>query len=319
MTHLLLPVLVSTAIAAAIGPFAIPLLKRLKFGQVVREDGPKSHLSKSGIPTMGGFIIIIAAVAAIMIFSIKTDYNVILFLIAFVGFGLIGFADDFIKVVIKRSTGLRAWQKASLILALSLALGFFVYKHVGGEIMLPFTTKTVNIGWWIVPLSAFVLMSTTNSSNLTDGQDGLMSGITLVYFAVYALAFAFITSFANGNLLIISSSVAGAALGFLIFNAYPARIIMGDTGSLALGGAIGMISLLSKTLIWVPFMGFMMVASSISVIIQVGYYKRTKKRVFKMAPLHHHFEQLGYPEMKITSMYVIITTVLCLIGLLAIK
>jgi len=164
-----------------------------------------------------------------------------------------------------------------------------------------------------------VLLSTTNSANLTDGQDGLLSGITLVYFASFAVAFALIPSFFSHNLLIISSSVVGASLGFLIFNAYPARTFMGDTGSLSLGGAIGMIALLSKTAIWIPFMGFMIVTSSISVIIQVGYYKKTKKRVFKMAPLHHHFEQLGYPEMKITTVYVIITTVLCLIGIMAIR
>lgn len=319
MTDLILPILIAFAIAAAIGPFAIPLLKKLKFGQVVRDDGPKSHLSKSGIPTMGGFIILIAAIAVIFILVDKIDAKVILFIAAFIGFALIGFADDFLKVVLKHSTGLRAWQKASLLMVLSLIIGFFIYKYVGTELKLPFTEKTLDIGWWIIPLSAFVLLSTTNSANLTDGQDGLLSGITLVYFASFAIAFALIPSFFNHNLLIISSSVVGATLGFLIFNAYPARTFMGDTGSLSLGGAIGMIALLSKTAIWIPFMGFMIVASSISVIIQVGYYKKTKKRVFKMAPLHHHFEQLGYPEMKITIVYVIITTVLCLIGIMAIR
>lgn len=319
MKELILPVLVSFAIAAAIGPAIIPLLKKLKFGQVVRDDGPKSHLSKSGTPTMGGFIFIIAAIVGIFILADKMNYKFILFISAFVCFGLVGFADDFIKVVLKRSTGLRAWQKASILLVLSLIFGYFVYKYVGTDIRLPFTDKMWDIGLWIIPLSAFILLSTTNSANLTDGLDGLLTSINFVYFGAFAIAFAMIPLFYDKDLLLISASMVGACLGFLIYNTYPARSFMGDTGSLGLGGAIGMIALLSKTAIWIPFMAFMIVASSISVIIQVGYYKRTKKRVFKMAPLHHHFEQLGYPEMKIATMYVIITTILCLFGILAIK
>ena len=268
---------------------------------------------------MGGFIIIIAAVAAVIIMYGKFDYKAVLFIAALVAFAAIGFADDFIKVVLKRSTGLRAWQKATLLWVVSLALGYFIYKYVGGEIKLPFTDKTWDIGWWIIPISAFVLLSTTNSANLTDGQDGLLSGISLAYFAAYALAFTVITSFADSSLAVLSTAIVGACLGFLIFNAYPARVIMGDTGSLALGGVMGMIALLSKTLLWIPFMGLTIVVASVSVIIQVGYYKRTKKRVFKMAPLHHHFEQLGYPEMKITTVYVIVTVIMSLLGILAIK
>ncbi len=319
MTELIVPILVSFAIAALIGPFAIPFLKKLKFGQIVRDDGPQSHLSKSGTPTMGGFIIIISAVVGILIFSNNLNPETIIFISAFVGFGLIGFADDFIKVVLKRSTGLRAWQKALLLLILSSILSYFIYKYVGTEIKLPFSDKMWDIGWGIIPLSSFALLSTTNSANLTDGLDGLLSGINLVYFAAFALAFAFVSSAMDANLLIISTCMTGATLGFIIFNTYPARVFMGDTGSLALGGGIGMIALLSKTVIWIPFMAMMIVFSSISVIIQVGYYKKTKKRVFKMAPLHHHFEQLGYPEMKITTIYIIITTVLCLVGILAIR
>jgi phospho-N-acetylmuramoyl-pentapeptide-transferase len=319
MTELISPILVAFVIAVISGPIIIPMLKRLKFGQVVREDGPQSHLSKTGIPTMGGFIMLIAATAAIFIFSNGIDYNVILFIVAFIGFGLIGFLDDFIKVVLKRSKGLNAKQKAALILLLSLVLAFFIYKNVGGQLRLPFSDKTWDIGWWIIPLSAFVLLSTTNSANLTDGQDGLLGGINLVYFAAYALIFAFAADGYSGNLVVVSAAMAGASLGFLVFNSHPAKVFMGDTGSLALGGAMGIIALLSGTTIWVPFMALMTVASSVSVIIQVGYYKRTKKRVFKMAPLHHHFELLGHPEIKITAMYIIITTVMCLIGILAIR
>ena len=318
MTELIIPILASFAIAIVTGPIIIPLLKRLKFGQVVRDDGPQSHLSKTGIPTMGGFIMLIAAVAAIFIFAKGIDYNVILFIVAFVGFGIIGFLDDFIKVVLKRSKGLDAKQKAALILILSLVLAFFIYKNVGGQLRLPFTDKTWDIGWWIIPLSTFVLLSTTNSANLTDGQDGLLSGINMVYFAAYALIFAFAVNGFSGNLMVVSSAMVGASLGFLVFNSHPAKVFMGDTGSLALGGAMGMIALLSGTAIWVPFMALMTVASSVSVIIQVAYYKRTKKRVFKMAPLHHHFELLGHPEIKITAMYIIITAIMCLIGMLAI-
>ncbi len=319
MNELILPLLIAFAAATLLGPVAIPLLKKLKFGQVVRDDGPQSHLSKSGVPTMGGFLIIIGAIVGIMAMYGKFDYKAYLFVGAFVLFAIVGFIDDFKKVILKNTKGLSAKMKAGLLLIISLGLGYFIYKYVGTEIKLPFTDKTWDIGLWIIPLSAFVLLSTTNSANLTDGQDGLLSGISLAYFSAYAIALTVISGFSDSSLVILSVAIIGGCLGFLVLNAYPARCFMGDTGSLALGGVMGMIALLSKTLIWIPFMGFTIVVASVSVIIQVGYYKRTKKRVFKMAPLHHHFEQLGYPEMKITTIYVIITVVMSLLGILAIK
>ncbi len=319
MNELIIPLLISFAAAAGLGPILIPLLKRLKFGQVVRDDGPQSHLSKSGVPTMGGFLIIIGAIIGIAVTYGKFDYKAYLFIVALLLYMGVGFIDDFIKVVLKRSKGLSAKMKAALLLVISVGIGYFVYKYVGTDIKLPFTDKTWDIGWWIIPLSTLVLVSTTNSANLTDGQDGLLSGIAMAYFFAYALAFVFMPDIFESGLATLSVGVVGACLGFLVFNAYPARCFMGDTGSLAIGGAMGMIALLSKTLIWVPFMGLTIVVASVSVIIQVGYYKKTKKRVFKMAPLHHHFEQLGYPEMKITAIYVIVTTVMSLIGILAIK
>jgi phospho-N-acetylmuramoyl-pentapeptide-transferase len=319
MTNLILPIIVSFATALIIGPILIPLMQKLKFGQVVRDDGPESHLSKTGTPTMGGFIIIISVLVSVFIFIKGFDPYIIAFTIAFIGFGLIGFIDDYIKVVLKRSMGLRAWQKSSLQLIVSIILAIFIYNHIGTQIRVPFYDKMWDIGWWIIPFAVFVLMATTNSSNLTDGLDGLVAGISLVYFATYALIFSFGIIYSGGNLMVICAAMVGACLGFIRFNTYPARIFMGDLGSLAIGGAVGMIALLSKTALWVPIMGFMFMISSISVIIQVGSYKTRKKRVFKMAPIHHHFEKLGYPEMKITTMYIIITTILCLIGILAFK
>jgi phospho-N-acetylmuramoyl-pentapeptide-transferase len=319
MTNLILPIIVSFAAALMIGPILIPLMQKLKFGQVVRDDGPESHLSKTGTPTMGGFIIIISVFISIFIFIKGFDPYVIAFAIAFVGFGIIGFIDDYIKVVLKRSMGLRAWQKSSLQLIVSIILAMFIYNHIGTQIRVPFYDKMWDIGWWIIPFAVFVLMATTNSVNLTDGLDGLVSGISLVYFATYALIFSFGIIYSGENLMVICAAMVGACLGFIRFNTYPARIFMGDLGSLAIGGAVGMVALLSKTALWGPIMGFMFMISSISVIIQVGSYKTRKKRVFKMAPIHHHFEKLGYPEMKITTMYIIITTILCLVGILAFR
>lgn len=319
MTELILPIIVSFAAALIIGPVLIPLFKKLKLGQVVRDDGPESHLSKTGTPTMGGFIIIIAVLVSIFIFIKGFDPYVIAFIIAFAGFAAIGFVDDYIKVVLKRSKGLKAWQKALMQLVLSIVLALFVYQHIGSQLALPFSDKTLDIGYLIIPFAAFILLATTNSVNLTDGLDGLVSGLSLVYFASYALLFSWGIIYSGGNLMIVCAALVGGCLGFIRFNTYPARVFMGDTGSLALGGAVGMIALISKTALWLPIMGFMFMASSISVIIQVVSYKTRKKRVFKMAPIHHHFEKLGYPEVKITTIYIIITTILCLIGILAFK
>ena len=317
MQILLAPMLIAFAITLIIGPIIIPILQKMKFGQIIRNDGPESHLSKQGTPTMGGIMIIISVVAASLIFIKNYNLDILMAIIAFVGYGLIGFIDDTLIIKKKQSLGLRAWQKLFLQIALSAIVGIYAYFYIGTEILIPFTDIQWDLGIWIVPLSMFVMVGMSNSVNLTDGLDGLASGVSLIFFGTFAVIFATGLVSVNNELVIISAALAGGLLGFIFFNRYPARIFMGDTGSLALGGMVGYMVIVSKTMLWLPIMGIMFVLSSVSVIIQVIYFKSTGKRVFKMAPLHHHFEQLGYHETTIVSVYMIISLIFCFIGLMA--
>ncbi len=317
MITLFAPALTALALALVSGPVLIPLLQKLKFGQTIRDDGPQSHLSKQGTPTMGGIMIIFAVIISSLIFIRDYNMGALMALVAFLGYGLIGFADDALIIKKKRSMGLKARQKLILQVLLSAVIGVYAYFYVGTEIMIPFTDITWDIGFWIIPLSMFVMVGMSNSVNLTDGLDGLASGVSLIFFAAFVVIFKSGLVEMDNNLLIISTALAGACMGFIFFNRYPARVFMGDTGSLALGGMVGYIVIATKTILWLPIMGLMFVLSSVSVIIQVLYYKKTHKRVFKMAPLHHHFEQLGYHEITIVTVYLLITTVFCIIGLMA--
>lgn len=318
MEYVIGPIIVAFLTSLASGPVIIPALQKLKFGQVIRDDGPQSHLKKAGTPTIGGLIILLSVMVGTVVFLRHYDPNMLAAGICFFGFGLIGFLDDFIKINRKRSKGLSAWQKIIMQMVVSVVIALYAYSHIGSSLRLPFTEREWDLGFWYIPFIVFVLIGAVNSVNLTDGLDGLASGVSLVFFAAYALIFASIASAYSENMLILCGTLVGACLGFLRFNVFPARIFMGDTGSLALGGAVAFVAIVSRTALWLPIMGGCFMISSLSDIIQVGSYKlRNKKRVFKMAPIHHHFELMGMPETRVVAMYMIATTILCLLGLLA--
>ena len=297
-----------------LGAFVIPKLHN--FGQNVRDDGPKSHLKKQGTPSMGG-IFMIGAFAIATLFFVKDNPAAIVVLLITVGYGLVGFLDDYIKVVKKRSLGLRAWQKVVFQLIVTILFAIYLLKmnDFGTEIYVPFTKGFyINLGWLYVPFLFFVMVGTVNSVNLTDGLDGLASGVTVLV----ATYFVFIAYAVNKGLIPVCGAAIGALLGFLVFNSYPAKVFMGDTGSLALGGFVASVAILTKMPIMLVIVGFVYVCESLSVMIQVGYFKLTGgKRIFKMAPIHHHFELSGWPETKVVSIFSIVTAVLCLIGMLA--
>ena len=297
-------------------PILIPILHKLKYGQTEREDGPKSHLKKSGTPTMGGLALLGAVFFTSILFS-KDNWDAIAVLVVTMGFGVIGFIDDYIKVVKKRSLGLRAYQKIVLqfIVAAVFAL-FLIKKGIGTDILVPFTKgMTIDFGMWYWPFFAITILGTVNGVNLTDGLDGLASGVTLI-----VATFFMILSWAAGSGVgVVCGATVGGLFAFLIFNSYPAKIFMGDTGSLALGGFVVSTALILKMPIFILIVGIIYVIESLSVIIQVVYYKFTKKRVFKMAPIHHHFELSAWSETKVVTVFYTITAFACLIGFLGSK
>lgn len=301
-------------LALVAGPICIPFLKRLKFGQTVRDDGPQSHLKKMGTPTIGGLIFIIP-IALVSIFFAKTYPKIIPLLFCMLGFGLVGFMDDFIKVVKKRKDGLYAGQKTFFELIVCVAFAFYVlrFTEAGTSIVLPFTN--IIIQPWLYFLFIVVFMYFfTNAVNLTDGLDGLCSGITLVvavFFTIVSL-----TNLEWGYIKIFSSAIAGGCLGFLAFNVHPAKVFMGDTGSLALGGAIVAISIMMRMPLIIMLVGGIYLIEAISVILQVASFKLTGKRIFKMAPIHHHFELKGWKETKVVTVFIVVTIVLCILGLI---
>ena len=326
MLSLILSAVVAFAVALIAGAVVIPILKKLKAGQQVRDDGPKTHLVKAGTPTMGGVIILAGVIAGAFIFS-ENDIGFTVFaIVSMTVFALIGFWDDFIKLFKKRSLGLRAYQKLILQFAIAFAIAIIAYFTVGTRLIVPFTDFYIEMGAWYVPFTAFVIVAFVNAVNLTDGLDGLAAGVTLVdavTFALILMVMAGIGSFTSVpgddnmfNMMVFSASLAGACLGFLKFNKYPAKVFMGDTGSFALGGALVMIGILSRMQLLLPIVGVMFVLSAVSVVIQVGSYKLRRKRVFKMAPLHHHFELSGMHETKVVMMYMLITAAVCAAALL---
>lgn len=311
----LLPVVIAFAISVCLCPIMIPFLKKLKFGQFVRDDGPESHLKKSGTPTMGGLIILCSIVITSLLYM-KTNPQILPVLFVTLGFGLVGFLDDYIKVVMKRSMGLHAWQKmiGQFIIVALFAYYLANYTELGTSVLIPFTGGMEwNMGFWFYPFLFVVLLGTVNGTNFTDGLDGLLSSITVLtatFFTVVAIGTA-------SGLEPITCTAVGSLLGFLVYNVYPAKVFMGDTGSLALGGLIGATAVLLKMPIYIVIVGCVYLVEVLSVIIQVTYFKKTGKRVFKMAPIHHHFELSGWPETKVVAIFSIITAILCLIGLMA--
>lgn len=320
-TKMIISVLVSFAISVILCPVVIPFLKRLKFGQFVREEGPKEHLKKSGTPTMGGIIILSSVVITSVLF-IPEYRNIILILFMTLGFGLIGFLDDYIKVVMKRSLGLRAWQKLALQFIVTGIFAYYLlnYTDVGTGMLIPFTGGFedglyLEIGILYVPMLFFAVLGTVNGANFTDGLDGLASGVTVII----AVFFTVISIVSGSGIEPITGAVVGALLGFLLFNVYPARVFMGDTGSLALGGFVASAAYMMNMPIFILIVAFIYLVEVLSVIIQVSYFKATKgKRIFKMAPIHHHFELCGWSETRVVTVFTTITAILCLIAYLAI-
>lgn len=294
-------------------PFFIPMLRRFKFGQTVRDDGPKAHLKKSGTPTMGGIAFILGILAG-GIYLIPRYKNVTAVLLFTVSYGIIGLLDDVLKIKKKKSEGLKSGQKFILQLIVSLAFIVYLYKIYGTDyaVLFPFTGGfntgiMLKLGRLWIPFALFVILGTDNGVNFTDGLDGLCSSVTIFV----TLFFMLIGLKGEFSATPITGAVIGSLMGFLMFNAYPAKVFMGDTGSLALGGFVASYALICKIPFMIAIIGFIYMIEVLSVIIQVGYFKKTKgKRFFKMAPIHHHFELSGWSETKTVTVFSVITVIL---------
>ncbi len=313
----LMSVIISFAISVVMGPVVIPFLKRLKVGQTVREEGPETHLKKNGTPTMGGILILISVVVT-SLFFVKDHPKIIPILFLTLGFGLVGFLDDYIKVVLKRSMGLRAWQKMLLQIVVTGVFSFYLirYTDVSLSMKVPFLDGVfLDFGWWNIPILFFIVIATVNGTNFTDGLDGLASSVTVLvatFFTVVAIG-------THSGIEPITCAVVGALLGFLLFNVYPASVFMGDTGSLALGGFVAATAYMMQMPIFIVIVGFIYAVEVLSVILQVSYFKLTGgKRIFKMAPIHHHFELCGWSETRVVAAFSIVTALLCLVALMGV-
>jgi len=331
MRQFALTIIIAFLTTLLMGNLLIPWLRRLKFGQVVRDDGPKTHLSKTGTPTMGGILFLVPLIVLSLLLSGENREFLIAAVLSTAGFGLIGFIDDYIKVVKKRSLGLRAYQKIIGQLVAAVALAYYAYTNpdIGSSVIVPFIGLEWDLGIFYIPIAVFIIVGVVNSVNLTDGLDGLCSGVTLIVSATLSLILAAASIFVEQQelielaakykeLLTFSAALTGAMLGFLRYNIHPAQVFMGDTGSLGLGGAVSAVSILLRIPLWLPIIGGIYMAEAISVILQVGSFKLRGKRVFKMAPLHHHFELLGMPETRVVSMFMIATAILCTLALISI-
>lgn len=309
-------VLIAFGVSAVLCPVLIPFLKKLKFGQQVRDDGPQAHLKKAGTPTMGGLAFLASVIVTSLIFVGKYPRIVpILFLT--VGFGIVGFLDDYIKIVMKRSEGLNPVQKllGQLVITGIFCVYMMKYSGLGTVIHIPFLGMDWDMGWLYVPMLFIAVLGTDNGVNFTDGLDGLCTSVTILvatFFTVVAMGEA-------SGIAPITAAVAGALLGFLLFNVYPAKVFMGDTGSLALGGFVAATALMLQQPLLILIVGFIYLAEVISVMIQVAYFKKTHgKRFFRMAPIHHHFELGGWSETRVVAVFSIVTTILCLIAYLGV-
>lgn len=309
----LLPVVVSFFIAVLIGPGIIELLRRLKAGQTERVEGLESHQKKTGTPTMGGIIFLIP-VLIIGFFYGRTHKEVIPVLILTIGFGIIGFLDDYIKVVRKHNLGLRAWQKilGQFIVAVLFALYIEKFTDISLAMKIPFTDIILDFGFWNIPILFFIALGTANGTNFTDGVDGLCASVTAVVAAFFAVAG---MHYGATGAEVMSSAMLGALLGYLVYNVYPGKVMMGDTGSLAIGGFVTGVAYVMQMPIFIAIAGFIYALEVISVIMQVSYFKITHgKRIFRMAPIHHHFEKGGWSETKVVNVFTTITILLCLLS-----
>lgn len=316
MTYdILIPVIAAFAITAVLGPIVIPFLRRLKVGQTERKE-LASHLKKNGTPTMGG-IMILAAIVITSLFYVRDYPKIIPILFMTVGFGVIGFLDDYLKVVLRRSDGLLAWQKMLLQIVLTAVFAYYMvnYSGVSLTMLIPFSGgRYLDAGWLTIPILFVAVVGTVNGTNFTDGLDGLASSVTIMvatFFSVVAVG-------TDAGIAPITCAVVGALLGFLLFNVYPASVFMGDTGSLALGGFVVSAAYMLQMPLFILIVGLVYLVEVLSVILQVTYFKLTGgKRIFRMAPIHHHFELGGWSETRVVAVFSIITAILCMIALLA--
>lgn len=314
--QMFLPAIIAFAISVILCPIIIPFLKKLKFGQYIRDEGPKWHQGKSGTPTMGG-IVILAGIVITSLFYIKGNTEVVAVLFVTLGFGIIGFLDDYIKVVMKRNLGLKAWQKLLLQIIVTGVFSYYitVYTDLGTKIIIPFTHgKMWDLGILFIPFVFFVILGTVNGVNFTDGLDGLASSVTVLV----ATFFTVIAFYSGNNVSPITTATVGSLLGFLVYNVYPARVFMGDTGSLALGGFVAATAIVLRMPLFILLVGIIYFVEILSVMLQVSYFKITKgKRIFKMAPIHHHFEMCGWSETRVVAVFSIITAIMCMVALIA--
>ena len=315
--EMILPVLLSFGISLALGPVLIPFLRKVKAGQKEREEGVPSHQKKAGTPTMGG-VMFLAAFTAVSLLFRKEGAEVVPVLFLTLGFGLIGFLDDYLKVVMKRSDGLYPKQKMALQLVVTAIFAYYVFKvaDIPMSMLIPFSGgKYWDIGWLAVPLLFIAVIGTVNGTNFTDGLDGLASSVTVLvatFFTVVAIG-------TKSGVEPITCAVVGALLGFLLFNVYPASVFMGDTGSLALGGFVAGTAYMMQMPLFIIIVGLIYLVEVASVMIQVTYFKKTGgKRFFKMAPIHHHFELCGWSETRVVAVFSIVTALLCLIALMGV-
>lgn len=308
----LLTIFASFVIVLLSAPLLIPALARLKLGQRIREEGPKSHQKKSGTPTMGGIIILLALTITVFKFSNHTPYFFLLLLVT-LGYGLIGFLDDFLKVYFKRNLGLTAKQK--LLGQTAIAAIFCYVLYTFGHptyLYIPGLSHTYELGWLYYPFVVIMLIGASNAVNLTDGLDGLLSGTAAIAFGAYAIL---ASRYSEPEIAIFSAAVVGAVLGFLVYNAHPAKVFMGDTGSLALGGAIATVAVLTKTELLLVIIGGVFVVEALSVILQVASFKMRGKRIFRMSPIHHHFELGGWSEWKVVVVFWLVSFCLAGVGI----
>lgn len=315
----ILAILIAFAITTALCPIVIPFLQRLKFGQQVREDGPQTHLKKAGTPTMGG-LVILCGVVVTSVFYLPNDPKILPVLLVTVGFGMIGFLDDYTKIVKKHSEGLNPKQKLAGQILITAAFTYYLMHStdVGTRILVPFTGGFdgglwLDLGYCYIPFVFLVMLGTDNGVNFTDGLDGLCSTVTILVAAFFTI----ISLIEGGGISPVTGAVAGSLLGFLLFNVYPAKVFMGDTGSLALGGFVAASALMMRMPLFILIIGFIYLIEVLSVIIQVTYFKMTGgKRIFKMAPIHHHFELCGWSETRVVAVFSIVTAILCLVAYL---
>jgi len=308
--------IISFAAAAAAAPFAIAFLRRLKFGQSIREIGPSWHKGKSGTPTMGGIIFIFSILLSA--FLLARDAGALLIVFCALGFGIVGFCDDYIKVVKKRNLGLRSKEKFALqtVVAVLFLAAVSQFLNDPTVIMIPFVKQPLDLGYWYYPFMLFVILGGVNSVNLTDGLDGLATGVTAIVLIFFGFAARF---YGASSVTAVCAAAVGGLAAFLLFNKYPAKVFMGDVGSLFLGGLVVAAAAVLRQPLMLVIAGFVYFAETLSVILQVAWFKTTGKRIFKMSPIHHHFEMLGYSEVKIVALFCAITAIMCAVGYLGIR